>query len=232
MSEIFSHRDRRWPIEKWAAPSYEDLQQFAALVADSAGEEAFQLFFERMPSILAGAVNFAGDDSLMGMISKPQVGESFADFAVFVVTQGGAYLTLVEIEKPHSALFTRDGKLGGDLRSADHQIATWKQYVRRNIKAFVVDKVEQLCSVPLYSEARSGSFRTRPEPDIRNAWRVYGGYDYECVHYLAVCGRWSQLSDRDRKRFLSRSTDPDRPYDLRTYAQLARDAFINLYMGV
>lgn len=223
-------RDDRQSVSLWSAPTYEDLRKFAELVADKTSEERFQVFFENHPSLISGAVHYGTDDSFLGLISKPRIGDYFADFATFVVSQGGARITLIELEKPHSVLFTRDGKLTADLRSADSQITNWRNHIRKDEKAFVREKIDQLCKAPLYTVDHGGSFRTRSEDSIRSSWQAFGGFEYESIGYLVVCGRWSDLSHIDRKRFIAMSTDEKRLYNLRAYEQLGRDAFTNAYV--
>ncbi|MCE9558430.1 MAG: DUF4263 domain-containing protein, partial [Armatimonadetes bacterium] len=230
IKEIFSHEDRDYTLDKWTAPTFADLQHFGALIVDNASEEQFQLFVERVPSMLAGAVHWGADDNFLGMISKPRVGDLYADFATFVISQGGASITLVEIEKPNSVMFTRSGMLTGDLRTADSQVEKWRAYLRTNQKAFVREIVDRLCKAPMYSEATDGTFRTRPPEDIQSGWQGFGGYDYEVVRFLVVCGRWSQMSFQERKWFLASSTDRESHYKLRTFEQLARDAFTGIYV--
>jgi hypothetical protein len=214
------------------SPSYGELLDFAELLVRGPTEEDAQTFLARHPKFLMGLFGFA-DDSVLAVISKPSIGgHFFADFGVLLFGQGGCTIALVEIEPVADPLFTKKLSPARRYQAAITQIQEWNEWIQPNLRTFVKDTVEYAISLPLYPErTHNGSFRIKSGKYIDEMWRGFGGYDEPFIHFAIVMGRWSRLSQREKKRLLSNNRHNNKLYMTYTYEQLMRRGIERPFLG-
>lgn len=209
------------------SPNFGDIKSLALLLRSNPREEALQLFFAQYPQFLLGLSGTSSECDL-AFLTKPPVGTNyFADYAVLSVSQGGASISLFEIEPSSSQLFTQKGTPARRLQGALGQIWDWHQWIEANRDSFVNDMLTRALSAPFFHERdTNNSFRLRNSSDVEQSWRAFGGMNCYGVGYYIVIGRWCNLSKDHRERLVMMNRN-EAPYrKIYTYDQLARRAFI------
>lgn len=208
-------------------PTFMEIQEIAQLVYEDKSEETYQRFLSKHPHFLFRGTPWSGDYNC-GLLIKPPISNFFnADFAIFTVGQGGCGITLVEIEKPSDKLFTKKLTPARKLQTAIGQIDDWNEWLISNKQTFVNTGLELLRRAPLFpKKSINGSFKTMQYKEIENSWRSFGGFDNCHIANLIIIGRWSKLSEGERKRllFLNSKTRPIY-FQIRTYDQLIRKGY-------
>ena len=168
-----------------------------------------------------------GDDSVLAFITKPPIGVSYrADFAILQYGQGGCCIHLIELEPSGERLFTKAGDRAKRHNGALTQCRNWTSWANMNKATFVKDTLESVRTLPLYPErAQNGSFRRRDFARIEAAWRGFGGYDDPFIQCTVVIGRWSQMTQKDRRNLIAQNRHDDKLAKVITYEQLARTAY-------
>ena len=208
------------------SPGFPDIRAVAELLKSEPSEEQLQKLLEDRPQLLTGFCG-QGDDSTLGLLTKPPVGTlNRADFAVFTVNQGGCGISLVEIERSVHPLFTDQGTPSRYLQAALGQTMDWEAWVRPNEATFVRDSLNLLKACPEYPDQSSnGSFRTFSPDHIDQAWKAFNGFENPCVQYVIIIGRWSRRAEAHRKRLVQWNRRSNGHTVVRTYEQLARRAY-------
>lgn len=113
-------------VRKDALGQLEDaVKEFEELLDGSSPESDFQSFLEEHPILL--------DQTYKTVIPKQQIGmgkEYETDFAVRGV---GDRYTFVEIERPTTPIFRKDGDFRADFNHACEQIEEWLTWLRNNL---------------------------------------------------------------------------------------------------
>lgn len=206
------------------APGGTSLLEFCELLATEPKEEELHQLLAGEPGYLMGLFG-TRDQGDLAFLSKPRVGNKYvADFAIVQVFQGGATIFLVEIETSHESLFTRKLGPARRLQSALTQVQEWREWIQPNKQTFVRETIDQACGCRLFGARGSGaSVRFDSPSRIRKVWDGFGGNDDPNIHYAVIAGRWSVLTELERKRFLS-SAGTIEDLSVYTYEQLMRQA--------
>lgn len=228
LDEIFNPTLGDLPEDKrLIPPTFSEVKDVAQLILDDKSEESFQQFFVNHPHFLLRSLPGSGDMTL-GLITKPPVGSFYnADFAVFTVGQGCCGISLIELERPSDNLFTSKLTPAKKLQTALGQVDDWNEWLTNNQKTFISTGLELLKKAPLFPDkAYNGSFKTKSNKHIDNTWNAFGGFETCYISNLIIIGRWSKLSDKERKRLLfynnkHRSIN----FQIRTYDQLIRQGY-------
>lgn len=206
--------------------TYQQITEFASLIAEDKSEESFQSYIAQNPNFLFRLAP-STDDTGLGLIAKPPISVfNTADFGILGVSQGGARMFLIELERPSDQLFTK--KLGPTqkLQGAIGQVQDWDQWIRSNRQTFFNTCFTILRNAPKHPDrTHNGTFiYTEPE-DIENVWNGFGGSQYCTIEYLIVIGRWSQLSQEEQERLIYLNTQNQHlNLRIRTYDNLVRKA--------
>ena len=208
------------------SPDYANMKAFARMLAEEPTEEETQRFVTANPHFLMGLYGW-GDDSVLAFLTKPSIGQRFrADFAILQYGQGGCFIHLVELEPSTERLFTQKGLKAQRHNMALAQCADWAAWFHPNRFTFVRDILESVRRLPLFPDrSANGSFRCKEYESIESSWRGFSGFDDPIIDCTIVIGRWSQLSDEEKKRLLSQNRHDDKLAKVLTYEQLARSAF-------
>lgn len=206
-------------------PNFDDIKEIAELISKNENEETFQKFFNTKPNLLFRTTPASGD-TVAGFLVKPPIGNFHkADFAVFTIGQGGCGITLIEIERPSDNLFTQKLTPAAKLQTALGQVDDWSQWINKNKSTFTNTSLELLQNAPLHpKKSANGSFKLFPNKNLKAMWTGFGG-DEDCnFGYMVIIGRWSQLSDIERKRllFYNKKNQPIF-FQIKTYEQLIRN---------
>lgn len=227
LREAFREEDG-WPSvpEQSLWPSLTMAEDLAVLVRRELSEESYQAFLEHHPQLITGFCSWS-DDSVLAFFSKPRFSVNWTpDFAAVACSQGGAYIILVEIERPSIKMFNKDLTFTKEVREPIRQVSQWKEEIDKDVNAFSRQVLSQTEKLPLLNHKNpQPSFRVRELRDVKKSWEAFGGNDYPHVGYKIVAGRWSSLSDRERKKFIHYNTTP-RVADIWTYNQLLRHSYL------
>jgi hypothetical protein len=208
-------------------PDLKEMKEVAKLIDKGSSEESFQTVFSRNPHFLFRAAPSAGGNNL-GLLIKPPVSTFFnADYAIFSVGQGGCAINLIELENPADKIFTGSLTPASKLQTAIGHIDDWNQWLDQNRSTFAGDGLTLLKSMPEYpNKTKNGGFKCTSNVHIMKAWNAFGSLDSYYVSNLIVLGRWSRLSEKERKRLIYYN-DKFRPVNLqiRTYDQLIRRGY-------
>ena len=205
------------------------LIEIATLIHEDRREEDFQSFFSNNPTFLFKAVPSYGDTNA-GIITKLPIGNSFiSDFAVFTFGQGGCKITLIEIEKPSDKLFTQKLIPSQKLNNAIGQITEWSEWIHLNKQTFIRDSIEILKKAQKIDNLDfKGNFKTMESKNLEHGWNVFHGFSEYCIiQSIIIIGRWSRLSEDERKRLVFLNNPHNSPNkQIRTYDQILRKCFI------
>jgi hypothetical protein len=208
------------------APGYRSLKKLCSVLAKNPTEQDLHLFLMKEPAFLFSMFGTNGDGDL-AIISKPKIGNQFiADFALLKFSQGGCAIDLVEIERSSLMPFNKNGRPSGHLTHAIGQIDEWKDYIDKNQNAFVREIVRRATDLPKFSPEKSSSvgFRLRTPKEINQLWEAFGGFEQAYFRYSVLIGRWSELSEKHKKKLLAYNSKYHDLHQLMTYDQLARQA--------
>jgi hypothetical protein len=208
------------------SPGFPDIRALAELLQTEPTEEQLQKFLEVRPQFLTGLCG-QGDDSTLGLLTKPPVGTmNRADFSVFTVNQGGCGISLIEIERSGYPLFTQQGTASRYLQTALGQTLNWAEWIRPNEATFIRDSLNLLKESAEYlARSLNGSFRIFSSEHIDHAWKTFNGFENPYVEFVIIIGRWSCLSEAHRKRLIQLNRSNGNRTTIRTYEQLARRAY-------
>lgn len=67
-------------------------------------------------------------------------------------------------------------------------------------------------------------FRLRTASQIHQLWGAFGGFEQAIFRYSILFGRWSALTENDKKRLLAYNSKYRDLHQVTTYDQLARQA--------
>lgn len=215
------------PMHILNAPlSYQQIIDFASLIAQDKSEESFQKFIAQNPNFLFRLAPSA-DDTNLGLIAKPPISVfNTADFGILSVNQGGPRIFLIEFERPSDQLLTKKLTLAKKLQGAIGQVHDWDQWIRSNRQAFFNTCHTILRSAPKYPEkTHNGTFTYIEQEHLERIWNGFGGSDHCTIEYLIVIGRWSKLSKTEKERLVYLNTKYQHiNLRIRTYDNLARKA--------
>lgn len=121
-----------WSLVK-TSPTFAAIQsQWTAMLDDrSLKEEAYQQFLTEHAGFFFSN-RMAGGDQLVS--AKVRLGSDFTtDFIVAASERSlGINYTLIEIESPHTAPYTRAGAPSARLSNAVQQVSNWRRWIERN----------------------------------------------------------------------------------------------------
>jgi hypothetical protein len=206
--------------------TYQQITEFAALIIQDKSEESFQQYLAQNPNFLFRLAP-STDDTNLGFIAKPPISNfNTADFGIFSVSQGGARIFLVEIERPSDQLFTQKLTPAQKLQIAIGQVQDWDQWIRANRQTFINTCFKILRASPKYPDkSHNGTFIYTDADNIEATWNAFGGSEYCNIEYLIVIGRWSHLSKEQKDRFMYLNTQyHNLNLRIRTYDNLVRKA--------
>lgn len=229
LREIFSEADHIQDIEpnlSVISASFDDVVALAYLLPDANKEEVLQQEIAKRPQLLIGSLGYAQSKDL-AFLTKPLIGTQFkADFALLSSDQGGCDVHLIELETADVQLFTQNNTPAKRLQSALGQIADWDEWIQRNTATYIRDLIDHCKKLPQCPEkSENGSFRLVDAKRLENTWRGFGGFDHPTFWYTVVIGRWSQLSDKHRKRLIYLNKKNGVHQQIRTYEQIARRSY-------
>lgn len=201
------------------------INNYLSLLRSNPREEDLQKFFAFNPQLLFGLFG-QGDEGDIGFITKPHIGTSFnADFAILNFGQCGCTINLIEIEKSHAALFTKNNTPSKQLQIAIGQLLDWKQWIIRNRLTFVNDLIELVKNFPMFPRRTyNGSFRLKEPQEIEYFWKMFAGFDDPVITYTIIIGDWNMLTENHKKRLLFYNRKDNQFYKIYTYNEVARRA--------
>lgn len=186
------------------APTFKEIKALVELMVVDKSEESFQVFLSKHSHFLFRLAP-STEESVLGMLTKLPISNfNFSDFAIFTVSQGGCKLTLIEIERPNDKLFTKKLTPASKLQTAIGQIHDWDEWLKNNFSTFLNTAFRKLDECEPYSEKKkiTGSFINGTIKEIKNVWQGFGGNEGCRLEYLIIIGRWSKLTEREKKRLL------------------------------
>ena len=207
-------------------PSFIEIEQLAKLIVIDKSEESFQVFLQENPHFLFRLAP-STDDTNIGFLSKPPISNfNVADFVIFSFSQGGARMFLIEIERPNDKLFTKKLTPAAKLQTALGQIHDWDEWIKNNKQTFLNTSLRILKETPQYpKKTKNGSFTYWTKHQIEALWQGFGGNDYCTFQYLVIIGRWSKLSEKEKKRLMYlNQTYENQNIRIRTYDNFIRRA--------
>ncbi len=207
-------------------PGFPDITSFAQMIANDPSEEVLQQFLSEHPQMLFGLFG-EGGDSDQAFLTKPPIGNSYnADFAILNVSQGGCKITLVELEPVQKQLFTQKLTPAHRLQGAIGQVQDWSQWINLNKQTFVRDTVDIAKKALKHPDkSTNNSFKIWESEHIENSWRSFGGFDDTIVKYAIIIGRWSKMSEEERKRLVFLNRQESKIVTIFTYDQIVRRAY-------
>lgn len=209
-----------------APPTFNEIKEFAKLILEDESEESFQKYISKHPHFLFRLAP-STDDTNLGLLVKPPISNfNTADYGILSVSQGGCRIFLVEIERPSDNLFTNKLTPAQKLQTAIGQVHDWDQWIRNNQQAFVNTCFKLLKNSSKYPQkGKNGSFIYCDKNKLENTWNAFGGSEFCTLQYLIVIGRWSKLSEDQKKRlmYLNRNFG-ELNLRIRTYDNLVRKA--------
>ena len=206
--------------------TYQQITEFASLIAENKSEESFQSYVAQNPNFLFRLAP-STDDTGLGLIAKPPISIfNTADFGILGVSQGGTRMFLIELERPSDQLFTKKLTPAQKLQGAIGQIHDWDQWIRSNRHTFFNTCFTILKNAPKYpNRTHNGTFIYEEPEHIEGLWNAFGGSDYCTIEYLIVIGRWSQLLKVEQERLIYLNTQYKHlNLRIRTYDNLVRKA--------
>ena len=133
-------------VIEWDKYCNEVLREYKGLLQDYAKEEKeFQLFFEKNPSLIQGALEIFGHSGhypfMNTLISQPKIGNiitRFPDFLWLAQDSLNFCPVFIEIESPAKKMFTTTGNTTAEFNHAMQQIREWKNILKKpvNINLF------------------------------------------------------------------------------------------------
>jgi hypothetical protein len=208
------------------SPTFSEIEELAKLIIVDKSEESFQLFLSKNPHFLFRLAP-STDDTSIGILAKPPISNfNFADFAIFSVSQGGCRVFLIEIERPGDKLFTNKLTPANKLQTALGQIHDWNEWVQNNKHTFFNTSFKLLKESPKFpNKSPNGSFIYCPKSQLEQTWQGFGGNEYCTFEYLIILGRWSKLSEREKKRLMYyNQVHEGQNIKIRTYDNFIRKA--------
>jgi hypothetical protein len=170
----------------------DSLDLYDAILTTASDEKPLQEFLESRPQLVVGEL---GQLCRWVIPLKSLAGRYVPDFLVARLNSGGLRWTLVELESPRAALFTRAGTARKELAKGLAQIDDWRRWLSDN-----------------QDLARRGVHQNGLGlPEIR------GNTDG-----VVIIGRANDRTDRDRERLEQIAWD--RRVYVRSYDWLAREA--------
>lgn len=222
---ILGDENKLPPLSK--APTFKEIKELIELMIADRNEESFQSFLSRHSHFLFRLAPWT-EESVLGMLTKLPISNfNFSDFAIFTVSQGGCRLTLIEIERPNDKLFTQKLTPAKKLQTAIGQIHDWDEWLKGNFTSFLNTAFRKLEECKPYSENKriTGSFINASMKELKNVWQGFGGNESCRIDYLIIIGRWSKLTDREKKRLLYLNQTKDGlNLRIRTYDNFIRKA--------
>lgn len=206
-------------------PGTNELDELCELLSQNPKEELLQKYFEQNVGYLTGLFG-TDSNSDLAVLFKPPIGTQFkADFCVLQSYQGGAVAHLIEIEPSHEQVFTKQLMPARRYQGALAQIRNWRDAINKDIYYHSKEFIRMAKETPLIGKEEVGAHGIRfCEPkDLEYLWESFGGNSEPIFNYCVIIGRWSKLSDAEKKRLVSdnRSAEDNTAF---TYEQLARQA--------
>jgi Domain of unknown function (DUF4263) len=208
------------------SPSLLEIEELASLMLIDESEESFQKFLSKHSHFLFRQA-FSTDESPLGIIAKPPISNfNFADFAIFSVSQGGCHIQLIEIERPSDKLFTKKLTPANKLQTAIGQVYDWKEWLQSNQQTFVNSAFRILKDSPKYpSKSEKGTFIYGAKNRLDSIWQAFGGNESCTFDYLIILGRWSKLTEKEKKRLILLNNSYSSQWiKIRTYDNFIRKA--------
>lgn len=209
------------------SPSYEEIVGLIKLIILDKSEESFQKYLSTHQHFLFRLAP-SSEQSVLGLLLKLPISNfNFTDFAILTVSQGGCRISLIEIERPSDKLFTKKLTPAAKLQTALGQIHDWNEWLNINRQTFLNTTFKLLDESPKYSAEGNilGGFINGSIKEIRNVWSGFGGNDYCKFEYLIIIGRWSRLTDREKKRLVYLNQQNEgQAIRIRTYDNFIRKA--------
>jgi len=216
--------------KRFPTPGTYELFQLCELLSRTPREEDIQIFMEEnvgfLPSLLGSP-----DNTDLAVLFKPWIGTQYrADFCILQAYQGGAVAHLVEIETSHERLFNKKGSSSQRLASAENQIENWRIWINRNRIHFAKELIRATRSIPMIGTplVRASGFRLSDPEKIEAIWSAFGGFDEPFFSYTILIGRWSNLTQEEKQRLISRNRHGPHDFKIYTYEQVARLASFRL----
>lgn len=210
--------------ERVPVPGIDELATFCELIASIPREEDLQSFIERHPGFITGLFG-TNDDADLAVLFKPPIGTRYrADFAILKASQGGTICHLIEIESSHERLYTRRGSPTRRLAGALLQLDDWRIAISSEPLHYAREMVRMAKALPIWGDGNDHpqGFRLVEGGRLEALWSAFGGYEAPTFEFSVVIGRWSSLSEAERRRLLTYNREG--PNGLRTFEQLARQA--------
>lgn len=214
------------PIKKIsAAPTFEQIKEYAKLIIKNSGEEKFQKLFANNENILLRGT-IESDETILGVIAKPPIGiQNFADFVIISVGQGGAKITLIELENPSDRLFTKKLTPANKLQSAIGQVTDWDIWIEKNSDTFKNDLLDYLKKQPKYpNKSNNGSFIVCSKSQLVKTWNAFGGNEGCHISFLIIIGRFGRLTEEEKQRLYHLNKKNNQRIKFRTFDNYIRKA--------
>ena len=176
---------RSWKGSPWDASRYNDAVErlatkYLSLLDGETGEHEVHDFLKKHPFLLmTGILGGGADLERVALFSKLRLGdEHVTDFALVTADSDGARWTLVELESPKAALFTKAGDPSAELTHGLRQLDDWSRFFKRD---------------PAYAKRRLG--------EVHQNARIRGPIEiWRAPTYMVVIGRETSLTPDTRAR--------------------------------
>lgn len=162
-----------------------------AALAESDGERAIAKYLKANPFLLIAALCPFGNH---GNYILPEFGmgnELYADFVLIAGSSAGWEIEMIELEPVSDPVFNKDGTPSRRLRSAQKQIADWKEYQQKeeaSLRRQLADKARE--------SGPAGFPESHFDPCTMSNQRLRDIESFVRYSYSIVIGRRESLSER------------------------------------
>jgi hypothetical protein len=121
---------RKFETSRWRVTS-QDVDGFRQLLEEAEEERPIQLYLQNHPQLMCCFLRSGHGE---WVIPQKRFGsELVADFVIGCGNSGGFAWDLVELESPCAPFLLKNGQPGKQLRTAVHQIKSWRSWIQRNL---------------------------------------------------------------------------------------------------